>query len=325
MNRVRAAFIEPIWGFLFALLPWVLMLPVFFLEYAEFELKIVAFDIDFTVTKWMNYVFCAVYLSLQGVVINRIINRLNLFVKENYLAALFISVFGSMVLLKEGFDVSCLAAWLYSVGVFWLCKAPKEGRLNRYVFNSGFFIFLAVLLDLKFLSIAPLCLILILFLRTFSFRDVFVFLSAPIVILVIVQQFQFLLHGETLKMNDLILAAAERTEGLSHQQMTATLALLGIQLMLLLGSVPKLHAFLNNKFKAISRIFICGFLLLCGLVLVDLMSFGRYNSLIYMIPAISLFITANYMFIRNKWILRVHFLSVGLFLFFFFYHIPVEF
>ncbi|GEM_PF-5774360 len=321
MNRVRAIFLEPLWGFVFSILPWLLLLPLFLNKTAGSDFIINCLDIKLEIKGYVNYLLSASFLSLLGIVLMRLINELNLLIKENYLIGLMIAIIGSIILNYNGFTTSCLATLFFALGIFWLCKSPKEGNLNKYVFNAGIFLFLPVFLDVKFLIITPLSLMLLFFLRTFSFRIILVFISTFALITFVLQQLHYLVTDDFFSMSELFHSNPSLKPGLTENQTYVLLALLLFQLILALESFSHLFISLSNKLKSVNRIFFYSFIILSMLVIAEKLNVGNVIRTVYLLPSLSLIITLNIMFSRNKWLMRVNFLGVICSLVFFFFKI----
>ncbi len=306
MNRVRAVFLEPFWGFLFALLPWLLLIPLLVHEPLKSELIVNSVGLKIPLNSYTNYAFSASFLTLLGFVLVRVINEFNLLIKENYLIGLVISALGSIILNFDSFSASCLATLIYTLGLYWLCKSPKEGNLNRYVFNAGFCFFLSIFFDVKFLIITPISFLLLLFLRTFSIRIVWVFLSAFVVILATLQQLNYIFNDSFIKLNDLLRVGSPLIQKLSDFQGLVLVSLFVFQLLLGFGSISKLYISLSNKLKSVSRILFYGLILLASLVVIERLSVGYFQNTIFLTASLSFIITINFMFTKNKWLLRLN-------------------
>jgi len=319
MNRVRAVFLEPFWGFLFALLPWVLLIPLLLDDSGGMLLELKSLELEIDLNNFMNYALSASFLSLIGLIFIKLFNQLNVLVKENYLIGLVVSILGSVMLNINGFTAPCLAVLFYTLGLYWLCNSPKEGKLNKYVFNAGFFFFLSVLAKSEFLLIVPLGLVLLLFLRTFRFRMIAVFFSAFLALILLLEQLNFLLKDEFIEFKHLVSFHDQNLTRISEILAFNFIGLFVFQLVLSIFSFSNLFISLNNKLKAIIRILFYGFVILAALFLLEKLLIKGFSSLVYLMPLISLLITVNVMFTKNKWLFRINLfgLTFSMLVFFF--------
>ena len=319
MIRVRAVFLEPIWGIVFFFLPWILMSPILFTHVFNNSVKISLLGYEGFFNHYVFYICSSLFLSLTGFISSRLINELNLFSKENYLIALVIAVLGAVLLCFSNFSNVCISCFTYFIGLFWLCKSPKEGKLDRQIFNAGFFFFLGVIVDLRFIIIAPLNVVLLLLLRSISFRTILVFLSSFLVIVLVIQQVYFLFFESFLSLESIFSAHLNEENHLELGQSQVLIAFIVLQTLLLLGSFPRLLSLVSNRVKSTLRMFLYSTALMALLFFLDFLSQGFFEHSIYTLPFLAILVTINLMFTRSKVLLIIHFISILFFLLVFFF------
>lgn len=329
MTRNRLVFSQPYLEFLLPLLSTLIFIPVLFNSEAIFSGNILRlFGENFAESnsdsRLVVYALCTFSTLLLSWTVNNLINSHDLFYKSNYLPSLLAVIYTAGIVYSEGMSLGLFSVPLVLLSITNLLNSLGElGRLNA-IFNSGFFLGLAILLDAYVMLLIPICMGVIVLFRPIEFRGVVVFLFGVINVFFLLVLLHVIFRDQLPEVKSW---TAFYPNFETQRILFVSWWLIGTFLILSLLGLACLSSYLrgmSNKAKDKARILLIGFFVFQLVVSLIQYSYNQDLSFFYFVPNIVYFSIIAYLSILNKYLRGLlnicHLALVGII----FYHLVIK-
>ncbi len=322
MTRNRLVFSQPYLEFLLPLLRAVMFIPILFnadIISVGDTLKIIGnlpFKGDYFNSGGVIYAICTFSTLLLSWALNNLINNHDLLYKTNYLPSLLAVIYTAVIVYSEGLSMALISIPFILLSLASLLNSLGElGRLSS-VFNSGFFLGLAILLDSYAMAATPIYLGALILLRPIEFRGVFVFLCGVINIILVIVLMEVICRGELPQVKDWI--SFYPSGQIQNAPLVSWILIANYSFLSILGLIclPSYLGGMGNKAKEKGRLLLISFFILQLFVSVFGHRYSQDWSFFYFVPNVVYFSVLAYLSISNKYLIALlntcHLILIGI-------------
>jgi hypothetical protein len=321
MTRNRLVFSQPYLEYLLPFLSALIFIPVLFnTDVISVGNTLNIFGEDFAGNYFNSggviYAICTLSTLLLSWALNNLINNHDLLYKSNYLPSLLAVIYTAAIVYSEGLSMALISMPFILLSLTSLLSSLGElGRLSS-VFNSGFFLALAILLDSYAMAATPIYLGAIILFRPIEFRGVFVFLCGVLNVLFALVLMEVIFRSELPQIKDWI--SFYPSVQIQNTSVVSWLLTANYSLLSVLGLVclPSYLGGMSNKAKEKGRVLLISFFILQLFVSVVGYSYSQDWSFFYFVPNVVYFSVIAYLSISNKYLIGLlnacHLILIGI-------------
>ncbi len=321
MTRNRLVFSQPYLEYLLPLLSALIFIPVLFntdVISVGNTLKIFGEDFEgnYFNSGGVIYAVCTLSTLLLSWALNNLINNHDLLYKSNYLPSLLAVIYTAALVYTEGLSTALISMPFILFSLTSLLSSLGElGRLSS-VFNSGFFLGLAILLDSYAMAAIPIYLGTIILFRPIEFRGVFVFLFGVTNVLFVLVLMEVIFRSDLPEVKDWI--GFYPSVQIQSIPFVSWLLIANYSLFSMLGLIclPSYIGGMSNKAKEKGRVLLIGFFILQLFVSFAGYGYSQDWSFFYFVPNIVYFSVLAYLSISNRYLSGVlnacHLILIGI-------------